>query len=483
MIRTMDIKMKITSVAITSMLATQMVAVAESKTEKEQQMNVLFLIMDDLRPELNCYGANYIKTPNIDQLANDGVLFENAYCNIPVSGASRASLFTGIRPALNRWYEVTAVIDKEAPGAVTLPQAFKEQGYETISNSKVIHGNNDAAERSWTKKWKAKGKSKSWRDYLGEENLLVEKQKRGPQSYECFDVKDNEYFDGKTANKTIRDLRRLKEEGKPFFLAVGMLKPHLPFNAPKKYWDMYDENEITVPETFNFNREGFPQEAFHNYNEIRYYNNIPAKGDIDEAEARKLIHGYRACVSYVDAQVGKILKELKDLGLDKNTIVVLFGDHGWSLGDHNQWCKHSNFNIVNNAPMIFSIPGKPKGKRVKEIVEFVDLFPTICEAAGVKYPENQVEGKSMMKLISDTDKDWKDCAIIKWHQGVSYFGHDFHYTEWRNKEDKLQATMLFDIKADPKEVKNLSNDPKYNKIMDRLSKEIMQRRGNDFLKY
>ena len=243
----------------------------------DEKKNVLFIIVDDLRPELNCYGAKYMKTPNIDRLASQGVMFENAYCNVPVSGASRASLFSGLRPANNRYWDVQAEIDREAPGTVTLPQVFKENGYITISNSKVIHGKNDAKERSWSELWMPRGKSKTWRDYLGDENLAVEKQKGGPKAYECLDVKDNEYFDGKTVNKSIRDLKKLKETGQPFFLAVGILKPHLPFNAPKKYWDMYDFSDIDVPETFEFNREGFPQQAFHTYNEIRYYNGIPAK--------------------------------------------------------------------------------------------------------------------------------------------------------------------------------------------------------------
>ena len=233
----------------------------------DEKKNVLFIIVDDLRPELNCYGAKYMKTPNIDRLASQGVMFENAYCNIPVSGASRASLFSGLRPANNRYWDVQAEIDREAHGTVTLPQVFKENGYVTISNSKVIHGKNDAKERSWSELWMPRGKSKTWRDYLGDENLAVEKQKGGPKAYECLDVKDNEYFDGKTVNKSIRDLKKLKETGQPFFLAVGILKPHLPFNAPKKYWDMYDFNDIDVPETFEFNRDGFPQQAFHTYND------------------------------------------------------------------------------------------------------------------------------------------------------------------------------------------------------------------------
>lgn len=448
----------------------------------DEKKNVLFIIVDDLRPELNCYGAKYMKTPNIDRLASQGVMFENAYCNIPVSGASRASLFSGLRPANNRYWDVQAEIDREAPGTVTLPQVFKENGYVTISNSKVIHGKNDAKERSWSELWMPRGKSKTWRDYLGDENLAVEKQKGGPKAYECLDVKDNEYFDGKTVNKSIRDLKKLKETGRPFFLAVGILKPHLPFNAPKKYWDMYDFNDIDVPETFEFNRDGFPQQAFHTYNEIRYYNGVPAKADIPREEARKLIHGYRACVSYADACVGKLMSALKELELEDNTIVVLLGDHGWSLGDHNQWCKHSNFNIVNNAPLIVKVPGNKKKGPEPKVVEFVDVYPTLCEAAGLQIPEH-AEGESMMKLIKGEDKDWKNCAIVKWHSGVTYFDRNIGYTQWNDKQGKQQAEMLFLYRNDALETKNVADDPANAEIIKEAKAKILKYRGKDFMKY
>lgn len=444
--------------------------------------NVLFLIMDDLRTELNCYGVKYMKTPCMDALAAQGVMFENAYCNVPVSGASRASLFSGLRPGNTRFWDVNAVIDKEAPGTVTLPQYLKENGYVTISNSKVIHGKNDAAERSWTEIWMPKGKSRTWRDYLGDENLSVEKQRGGPQAYECQDVEDNAYFDGKTADKTIHDLRKLKKSGQPFFIAAGILKPHLPFNAPKKYWDLYDEKSIQLPETFDFSREGFPDAAFHTYNEIRYYKDIPAKADISREEAIRLIHGYRACVSYADAQVGRILDELKRLGLDKNTIVVLLGDHGWSLGDHNQWCKHSNFNIVNNAPLIIRIPDNKKKGAEPKVVEFVDVYPTLCEAVGLPAPSH-TEGDSMMKLLRGEDRGWKDCAIIKWHSGITYFNRDYGYTEWRDKEDNFRSHMLFLYRNDHLETKNVADEPENRELVKRLQQEIKQRRGKDFLNH
>lgn len=466
--------------AAEAMAATSSGHSPESFSSKEKRLNVLFLIVDDLRPELACYGAKYMKTPCIDALAASGVMFENAYCNIPVSGASRASLFSGLRPGKTRYWDVNAEIDVEAPGTVTLPQLFKENGYVTISNSKVIHGKNDAAARSWTKRWMPEGRSATWRDYLGDENLSVEKQRGGPAAYECMDVEDNAYFDGKTVEKTIADLRELKQSGKPFFLAAGILKPHLPFNAPKRYWDMYDADNIDVPETFYFDRSGFPDAAFHSYNEIRYYKDIPAKADIQREEARHLIHGYRACVSYADAQVGRILNELKRLGLDKNTIVVLLGDHGWSLGDHNQWCKHANFNIVNNAPLMIRIPGEKRTAVEPRVVEFVDVYPTLCDAAGLPVPAH-AEGESLVPLMRGDAKGWKDCAIIKWHSGVTYFDRDYGYTEWRDKNEQLTGEMLFLYRNDTAETRNVASLPEHAALIARLQGEIKARRGKDFL--
>lgn len=446
-----------------------------------EKMNILFLIVDDLRPELNCYGAKHMKTPNIDALAASGVMFENAYCNVPVSGASRASLFSGLRPGKTRYWDVNAEIDVEAPGTITLPQWFKENGYITLSNSKVIHGKNDTAARSWSKSWMPEGRSATWRDYLGDENLAAEKQRGGPTAYECLDVKDDAYFDGKTVEKTITDLRSLKASGQPFFLAAGILKPHLPFNAPKRYWDLYDARNIDVPETFDFDRTSLPAVAFHAYNEIRYYKGMPAKEDISREEARRLIHGYRACVSYTDAQVGRILDELKRLELDKNTIVVLLGDHGWSLGDHNQWCKHSNFNIVNNAPLIVRIPGQKRTAVEPKVVEFVDVYPTLCEASGLSIPAH-AEGESLVPLMKGKAKGWKDCAIIKWHSGTTYFDRDYGYTEWRDKQEQLTAQMLFLYRNDHKETVNVADAPENAALIARLQGEIKARRGKDFLK-
>lgn len=448
------------------------------KAESTDKKNVLFIIVDDLRPELNSYGVSGMITPNLDKLAQNGLQMNQAYCNIPVSGASRASLMTGLRPGKSRWWDVNAEIDKEAPEAITLPKHFKENGYTTISNSKVIHGKNDAKD-SWSKIWKPKGRG-SWRNYLGDENLEGEKSKGNAYAYECLDVPDSDYFDGATADKTIKDLRQLKDNKQPFFLAVGILKPHLPFNAPKKYWDLYKESDIQLPANYNMDRSSYPKQAFHTWNEIRFYKNLPQKGPLeDTAEAKRLIHGYKACVSYADAQIGRIMDELKNLGLDKNTVVVLIGDHGWSLGDHGEWCKHSNFSVVNRSVCFVSAPDLNKGKKVDEVIEFVDLYPTICDLAGVEKPAH-LEGESFKTLISKGDSQWKNTAVVKWHNGISLMTPEYRYTEWFTMDSgKSQASMLFKISDDPQENRNLAKDKKYDKIKEKLKKEMEAKMGFD----
>lgn len=462
-------------------LSIAMAALSTTSYAAKPKMNVLLLVMDDLRPELNCYGDKSMITPNIDKLAANGVQFNRAYCNVPVSGASRASLFTGLRPTMYRFYDVEAKIVEDAPGAVTLPKYFKNNGYVTYSNSKTIHAPKDAAD-SWTSAWYAKVPGKTWRNYLGKENLANDGTKNASLAYECEDVSDDQYIDGMTAKKTIEQLSELKASGKPFFIATGILKPHLPFNAPKKYWDLYDFNKIQLPTNYQIDRSTFPQQAFHNWNELRFYKNIPAEGSIpDDIEARRLIHGYKAAVSYADAQVGRIMDELKTLGLDKNTIVVLVGDHGWSLGNHGDWCKHSNFEVVNNTPLIINAPGIKKGLKLNEITELVDIYPTVCKLAGLSVPE-QAEGNSMDVLLKKgKDKKWDNNAVIKWHEGITLMTPEFSYTEWLNKSDGIVTQMLFSIKNDRAENTNLASSAENATLLNELSKQLRANRGVNFV--
>ena len=438
------------------------------KTTKENQAftsakkNVLFLMIDDLRPELSVYGQNQINSPNIEALAKSGVTFNRAYCNVPVCGASRASILTGVRPTAKRFLKYNASITKETPNILTLVKHFKNQGYTTISNNKITHLKRDIKE--WDEEWYPY--KKGWRDYQSKENLRLEQNGQYGYAYENPDIDDAAYYDGKTANKSILDLKKLKAEGKPFFMAVGFVKPHLPFNAPKKYWDLYKESEITLPKKTSFS-DSAPEIANHSWGELRYYKDIPKKGQVSDAVAKKLIHGYYASVSYMDAQVGKVLKELKDLGLKDNTVVVLVGDHGWSLMEHGLWVKHSNFEVALQVPLIISAPNIPNDKRSNSIAELVDLYPTLCELATISIPPH-VDGESLVEALQSPSKVFKNTALARWQKGETLIADHLFYTEWQ-KNDKTIAKMLYDHTTDPDENRNLAIEASFAGTIDSLS--------------
>ena len=439
--------------------------------------NVLFIIVDDLRPELGCYGATHIQSPNIDKLAAQGTLFQNSYCNIPVSGASRASLFTGGRPDYERFLTFETWISKEHPNAVTLPQQFKNAGYYTVTNSKVIHHERDMAE-GWNEIWMPE-RIPSYRDYLLPQNRTLDNPSGTSKApaFEMTDVPDNAYADGKTADKTIADLNRLSKSKKPFFLAAGFLKPHLPFNAPKKYWDLYNPNEIKFPANYKFEFPSIPKSAFNNFAELRlFYSDIPQNGPLTDESARNLIHGYYASVSYIDAQIGKVLNELKRLKLDKNTIVVLVGDNGWNLGDHGMWCKHCSFQSSLSVPMIVKVPGI-KSAKVNSVVELVDVYPTLCELCNVPQPPNkQLQGNSFVATMKNPTSEGKPYVVCKWKKTITLVSPEYSYSEWQDKNDSITERMLFDLQNDKAENTNIVNDVD-PALIKKLSTEIKNRRG------
>lgn len=444
--------------------------------EESQPPNILFIAVDDLRPELGCYGHPVVKSPNLDRLASEGAMFTRAYCNVPVCGASRASLLTGSRPTRNRFLHYYTRIDLERGEVPTLHEHFKNNGYYTITNGKVVHHALTDAVDGWNEKWTAKTLS-GWRDYVVPENIELNRSQRGVP-YEMADVPDTSYRDGKIASKAISDLERMKDSAKPFFLACGFLKPHLPFNAPKKYWDLYDERMIRLPDNDHAPANAPPQ-AMHNWGELRAYYGIPGEGPLTDSAARKLIHGYYACVSYTDAQIGRILEALEDLGLKDNTIVIVWGDHGWNLREHGLWCKHCNFNTSLNAPVIVSAPGKPRGVKIDEITEFVDIYPTLCDLAGIEKPEH-LEGTSFTHLLDDPEGNSDGIAICKWFDGVTLIREDYFYTEWSDDQDSIYARMLYDHRVDPDENVNRAGSPEHRDLIAEFSRLIREHRGKDF---
>ena len=439
--------------------------------------NVLFIAVDDLRPELACYGKNHIHSPNIDRLADSGVLFERAYCMVPTCGASRASLMTGIRPTRSRFVSYQTVAAKDAPGITTMNTQFKRNGYFTFSLGKVFHHASDSA-AGWSEPaWRTKGIP--WYQRPENHELHEKRQKKGSRSrgpaWESADVPDNAYADGVIAERAIADLRRLKDREQPFFLAVGFLKPHLPFIAPKKYWDLYDHEKIDLPDNYHVPKDA-PKESIHSSGEMRAYSGIPAKGPVSDETARNLIHGYYACVSYADAQIGKLLNELDRLEISDNTIVVLWGDHGWNLGEHTLWCKHSCYETSMQIPLIIRAPGINGGQRRSHLVETIDLYPTLCELTGTSLPKH-LEGRSLAELMKSSDADSKDAAVGRFQNGDTIRTDTFRFTEYTDKNGKLVSRMLYDHSDDPNENVNVSGSRKTLAV--KLTNELHERMGRD----
>lgn len=434
-----------------------------------KKKNVLFIMVDDLRPELNIYGQSQIISPNIDALAKSGITFNRAYCNVPVCGASRASLLTGIRPTLTRFLTYFSSIKKEAPNVLNLVKHLKNEGYTTISNNKITHIKNDIDE--WDEEWYPS--TKNWRDYQSKNNISLEKNGQHGYPYENLDIDDASYYDGKTTIKSIEDLKKLKKTSNPFFLAVGFVKPHLPFNAPKKYWDLYDAEKIKLPKNSIF-PESAPRIANHKWGELRYYKDIPKEGQVSKTMAKKLIHGYYASVSYVDAQIGKLIRGLDDLGLRDDTVIILLGDHGWSLMEHGLWVKHSNFEVALQVPLIVSASTIPKNKKTISIAELVDVYPSICDLINVPKPKH-LEGNSFIEALQNPSGIYKTTALARYQKGETFIADKYFYTEWQ-KNNKIIGKMLYDHTTDPDENINLIGKNNYKHIADSLGILLHQKK-------
>jgi len=411
--------------------------------EENGKVNVLFIASDDLRPALACYGDPLAITPNLDRLSEQGVLFSKAYVQAPSCAPSRTSMLTGLRPdQLKVTNHVTHFRDTR-PETVTLPQSFKLNGYETWSIGKVFHfkrGYQDSI--SWTR-------PELYKSGLKGAQYVLEVNKTGDKAAatECVDVHDTAYWEGKMAREAIHFLNEMKEKDRNFFLAVGFLKPHLPFSAPKKYWDMHDPAGFGNIE----NRDrpvNSPEIAFHNWQELRGYTDIPEEGPLTEEMEIQLRHAYYACVSYVDAQVGKLLDALDALGLRENTIVVFWGDHGYHLGEQALWCKSTNFELSARVPVIISAPGTgTEGVTCNAVIESVDLYPTLIDLCGID-PMEELSGESLKPLLKDPSAEWKNIAFNQFvrpysaaigggkpvsHMGYSVRTESWRYTAWYNE--------------------------------------------------
>lgn len=432
--------------------------------------NVLFLIVDDLRPQLGCYGLDWMATPHIDRLAKNGTLFERASCQFPVCGPSRASLLSGVRPTMSRFRKWNARVDADAPGILTLPQHFRQNGYATQSLGKVFHDSDDCI-KSWSGgSWIPEGVlGGALNSYAIDSNRALAKEGKSPP-YESAAVEDSVYGDGRIAARAIEELRGYARQQTPFFLAVGFLRPHLPFNAPERYWKLYSRQKLPLARNPDSPRD-VPKEALHNWEELRNYHNIPKQGPLDASTTRALIHGYCASTSYLDAQVGAVLHALAELKLRENTTIVFCADHGWQLGEHGLWTKHTLFQTALHTPLIVSGPDIPPGQRVQGLVENLDLYPTLCDLHGLTVPAH-VEGKSLRPLLQNPSAPGKEAVFSRNSLGDSIKTDRYRYSEWRNEQGKVTGSTLYDHEIDPDEDHNIAGSSEHRDLVRDLSSRL-----------
>ena len=438
--------------------------------------NVLLICVDDLKPLLGCYGDTIVKSPNVDRLAARGMVFESAFCNQAVCAPSRNALMTGLRSTTLGIYDLGTNFRRSAPDAVTVAQHFQQHGYRTESLGKIMHtghGNNEDA-ASWSvPHWRPGGGG----NYALAANRVTAPPPKGAADFrgppvESADVPDDAYLDGKVALEAINRLRAAKAKPEtPFFLAVGFIKPHLPFCAPKKYWDLYRRENFALA-AVKTAPAGAPAYASTNWGELRTYTGVPAQGPLSAELQRELIHGYHAAVSYMDAQLGRVLNELDRLALSENTIVVFWGDHGWHLGDHGQWCKHTNYEQAARIPIIVRAPGVSKpGTRTRAVIETVDLYPTLVELARLPAPKTShpLDGRSFVSTLRNPAAPTKEAVFHSYPRsrpnegqiiGRAVRTERHRLIEWKKPgADPSTAELeLYDYATDPLETKNLASD-------------------------
>jgi len=436
-----------------------------------QQKNVLFIAIDDLKPNLGCYGNEMAISPNIDRLASEGTIFANNHTQQAVCAPSRASLLTGWRPDRTQVWDLKTLIRDKNSDVITLPQYFKENGYQTAATGKVFDPRSVDAYHdvpSW---------SIPYVKVTGSRWLVSD----GRPSTESADLPDDNYVDGKIALAGINLLNQVAAGDQPFFLAVGFKKPHLPFVAPQKYWDLYNRDSIHI-NPFQQPAANAPDYVYTGSGEFRSYDDVPDSGDIPENLQIQAIHGYYACVSFIDVQVQRLIDQLDSLNLKNSTIIVLWGDHGWHLGDHAQWAKHTNFEQATRSPLIIIDPDLQGGKYITSPTEFVDIFPTLCELTGLDVPDN-LAGTSLVPLLRGEKDRVKDFAVSQYHRNGNKEGYTirtdrYRYTEWLGieyregllpySENIVIDKELYDYQTDPMETFSHIYDPAYQGVMDSL---------------
>ena len=470
--------------------------VNDESIEINNKQNILFIGVDDLRPMLKSYGYDHMKTPNLDKLAMQGVQFNQAYSNIAVCGASRASILTGVRGNNSRFYRYYSRADEDLPNAVTLAKLFKNNGYKTASLGKIYHNTRDNIDE-----WDVHKAFQNFRQYHNPKSkeLIKSRNERHPSNgnlktpaYEYADVDDDAYNDGQLTNYAIKTLKEFKNSGEPFFLAVGYISTHLPFVQPAKYGELYTDEDIKLSELRTI-PENAPSRAAHQWSELRNgYLDIPEKGPVSLDTEKELIKSYYASVSYMDSMVGKLIDSLDELGLRENTTIVFWSDHGFFLGEHGFWCKHHTFQEAIHVPLIISSPGMKINKKSDALIEYVDIYPTISELAGIK-PPDYIHGKSFVDVLKNPNLEFKSEIYSRYQfrevvQDKKYSYHEilFYPETQKNKYGskthipgtKIVVTqrMLFDMVNDPKQSVDISDLPEHQKIVAEYSKKLKKMR-------
>lgn len=526
---------------------------ATGRASAGDRPNVLFIAVDDLRPEFGAYGAPHVHSPHLDRLARSGVTFLRAYCQQAVCSPSRSSVLTGARPDTTRVYDLNTHFRTALPQVVTLGEHFKNHGYFVQGVGKIYHPGFDDTP-TWSVPWhtptaptyalpesepasnEPASNEPASNEPAGQKNdpdqpagpsdagaptgappaadpapqagSPAQPRRAGPPgrarrrraanaaspqqsantptantpgantpkknanrrpnakglAFEAADVPDHTFRDARVADAAIRILEQRGDQAQPFFLAVGFAKPHLPFVAPRRYWDLYPPGELALAPN-PFRPEGAPPYAIGPGGELHAYRGIPR--EIPDELARQLKHGYYAALSYMDAQLGRVLDALDRLGLRENTLIVLWGDHGWKLGEHAAWCKHSNCENDTRVPLLVSGPGvKHPGVQTSGLVELVDLYPSLCDLAGLPLPEH-LEGTSFRGLLDQPNREWKRAALSQYprtHAGEALMGYSLRtathrFTAWvrRNRPEEIVAVELYDHTVDPQENTNLAS--------------------------
>lgn len=462
-------------------------------TTRHSRPNVLFLFVDDLRADFGAYGNTIVHTPHLDSLAKQGLLFTNQYANVPTCGASRYALLTGKYPVSKRHLDNEVIANElsHLPKS-EVPESFidhmRRNGYKTIGIGKISHSadgyvypytgeRSDVLElpHSWDEMIFNPGRWKTgWHAFFAQADGSSRISREGnTKPYEKANVEDKGYPDGLTAEMAVHKIKELAKQEEPFFLGVGFFKPHLPFNAPKKYWDLYNEEDIPLSKSLDLPKN-VERASLTESNEIKQYKLADEQPSLDkpvsEEYARKLIHGYYASISYVDAMIGRVLSTLREEGLDKNTIIIVWGDHGWQLGDHRVWGKHTLFDVSLKSAYIIKLPNDPnQGRVIDDVISSVDLYPTLMELCGIEMPQIEYDGASYVKLLlKGKDKKWKNSAYGYFNQGISLKTPRYRITKYfRDAENTIE---LYDHKKDPYE--NVSIAEKRPKVVKKLLREL-----------